>query len=74
MMERDVLNTPLGKIAFKRIFSVSYNISNISLASSTQDVISPLLPGHEEQRDCSHSISLNFNFNTEIFQLLLGFS
>lgn len=74
MMERDVLNIPVGKIAVKRVFFVSYNMSHISLASSTQDVISSLLPGQKEHRDCSHSISLNFNFNTEIFQLLVGFS
>lgn len=74
MMERDVLNIPAGKMALKSVFFVSYNISHISLASSTQDVISPLLPGHKEQSDFSHGISLNFNFNTKSFLLLVGFS
>lgn len=66
MMERDVLNIPMGKIAFKRVFFVSYSISHISLASSTQDVISPLLPGHKEHWDFPHSISPNFNFSTKV--------
>lgn len=74
MMERDVLNIPVGKIALKGVFFLSCNITHISLASSTQDVISPLLPGQKEHIDCSHSISLDFSFNTEIFQLLVGFS
>lgn len=69
-----LLKSPAGKIALKGVFFVSYNISHIPLASSTWDMISPLLPGHKEYRDCFHSNSLNFNFNTEIFRLLMGFS